>query len=84
MLSDAHKYNPKSGKWKKINNIQTKGDAQPRCVMAGTAASLGTNSLLLFGGANGNRFITLESLSAQITAAKAAGNQQVAAELDAD
>ena len=84
MLSDAHKYNPKSGKWKKINNIQTKGDAQPRCVMAGTAASLGTNSLLLFGGANGKRFITLESLSAQITAAKAAGNQQVAAELDAE
>ncbi|MCS5607598.1 MAG: hypothetical protein NZ936_18545, partial [Alphaproteobacteria bacterium] len=40
MLSDAHKYNPKSGKWKKINNIQTKGDAQPRCVMAGTTASV--------------------------------------------
>jgi len=84
MLSDAHKYNPKSGKWKKINNIQTKGDAQPRCVMAGTAASVGTNSLLLFGGANGKRFITLESLSAQITAAKAAGNEQVAAALDAE
>ena len=84
MLSDAHKYNLKSGKWEKVNNIQTKGDAQPRCVMAGTAASVGTNSLLLFGGANGKRFITLESLSAQITAAKAAGNQQVAAELDAE
>ena len=84
MLSDAHKYNLKSGKWKKVNNIQTKGDAQPRCVMAGTAASVGTNSLLLFGGANGKRFITLESLSAQITAAKAAGNEQVAAALDAE
>ncbi|MDP6914803.1 MAG: kelch repeat-containing protein, partial [Verrucomicrobiota bacterium] len=84
MLSDTHKYNPKSGKWKRVNNIQTKGDAQPRCVMAGTAASVGTNSLLLFGGANGKRFITLESLSAQITAAKAAGNEQVAAALDAE
>ena len=84
MLSDTYKYNPKSGKWKRVNNIQTKGDAQPRCVMAGTAASVGTNSLLLFGGANGKRFITLESLSAQITAAKAAGNEQVAAALDAE
>jgi SSS family transporter len=84
MLSDAHKYNPKTGKWKKVSDIQAKGDTQPRCVMAGTAASVGTNSLLLFGGADGKRFITLEGLSAQITAAKAAGNQQAAAALNAE
>ena len=84
MLSDAHKYNPKSGKWKKVSDIQAKEDTQPRCVMAGTTASVGTNSLLLFGGADGKRFITLEGLSAQIAAAKAAGNQQAADDLNAE
>ena len=50
--------------------------------MAGTAAAVGSNSLLIFGGANGQRFITLESLSAQITAANKAGNTQAAATLN--
>ncbi len=84
MLSDAYKYSPKSGKWKKVSDIQAKEDTQPRCVMAGTTTSVGTNSLLLFGGADGKRFITLEGLSAQIAAAKAAGNQQAAADLNAE
>ena len=84
MLSDAYKYSPKTGKWKKVSDIQAKEDTQPRCVMAGTTTSVGTNSLLLFGGADGKRFITLEGLSAQIAAAKAAGNQQAAADLNAE
>ena len=84
MLSDAYKYSPKSDKWKKVSDIQAKEDTQPRCVMAGTTTSVGTNSLLLFGGADGKRFITLEGLSAQIAAAKAAGNQQAAVDLNAE
>ena len=82
MLSDAHKFNPKTDSWTKLEDIQPKGDAQPRCVMAGTAAAVGSNSLLIFGGANGQRFITLESLEAQRTAANKAGNTQAAATLN--
>ena len=84
MLSDAHKYNPKTDRWTKLGNIQPKGDTQPRCVMAGTAAAVRSNSLLIFGGANGQRFITLEGLSAQITAANNAGNAQATAALDVE
>ncbi len=84
MLSDAHKFNPKTEEWIKLADIQTSGDTQPRCVMAGTAAAIGSNSLLIFGGANGQRFITLEGLSAQIAAANNAGNAQAAATLEAE
>ena len=84
MLSDAHKFNPKTDEWTKLPDIQPKGDTQPRCVMAGTAAAVGANSLLIFGGANGQRFITLEGLSAQIAAATEAGNTQAAATLEAE
>ena len=69
MLADAHKFNPKTDKWTKLTDIQPKGDTQPRCVMAGTATSIGANSILIFGGANGQRFITLQGLTAQINAA---------------
>ena len=82
MLADAHKFNPKTDEWTKLDDIQPKGATQPRCVMAGTAAAIGSNSLLIFGGANGQRFITLEGLSAQIAAANNAGNAQAAATLE--
>ena len=82
MLKDAHKFNPKTDSWAKLEDIKPKGDKQPRCVMAGTAAAVGSNSLLIFGGASGQRFITLESLSAQITAANKAGNTQAASALN--
>ena len=84
MLSDAHKFNPKTDEWTKLPDIQPKDDTQPRCVMAGTAAAVGANSMLIFGGANGQRFITLEGLSAQIAAANEAGNTQAAATLEAE
>ena len=84
MLADAHKFNPKTDEWIKLPDIQPKGDTQPRCVMAGTAAAVGANSMLIFGGANGQRFITLEGLSAQIAAATEAGNTQAAATLEAE
>ena len=84
MLSDAHKFNPKSGEWEKISDIQPSGDAQPRCVMAGTVAPIGANQLFVFGGANGKRFVTLAGLSEQIAAAAAAGNKAAAATLTAE
>ena len=82
MLNDAHKFNPKTDSWTKLEDIKPTGDTQARCVMAGTAAAVGSNSLLIFGGANGQRFITLESLDSQITAANKAGNTQAAATLN--
>jgi len=84
MHSDAHKFNPKTGEWEKIRDIQPNGDAQPHCVMAGTIAPIGANHLLVFGGANGKRFVTLTGLGEQIVAAEAAGNQQAAATLRAE
>ena len=84
MLGDAHKFNPKSGEWKKIHDILPSGDGQPRCVMAGTVAPIGANQLLVFGGANGKRFITLTGLAEQIAAAEAAGNTAAAATLKAE
>ena len=84
MLGDAHKFNPNSGEWKKIHDILPSGDGQPRCVMAGTVAPIGANQLLVFGGANGKRFITLTGLAEQIAAAEAAGNTAAAAILKAE
>jgi SSS family transporter len=84
MLSDAHKFNPKTGEWEPIRDIQPSGDAQPRCVMAGTVAPIGANQLLVFGGANGKRFVTLTGLGKQIAAAEAAGNKEAAATLKAE
>jgi SSS family transporter len=84
MLGDAHKFNPNSGEWKKIHDILPSGDGQPRCVMAGTVAPIGANQLLVFGGANGKRFITLTGLAEQIAAADAAGNTAAAATLKAE
>ena len=84
MLGDAHKFNPNSGEWKKIHDILPSGDGQPRCVMAGTVAPIGANQLLVFGGANGKRFITLTGLAEQIAAAEAAGNTAAAATLKAE
>ena len=84
MLADAHKFNPKTNKWTKLDNIQPNGDTQPRCVMAGTAAAIGENSILIFGGANGQRFITLDDLDAKIAAENNAGNAQAASTLDTE
>jgi len=59
--SDAYKYTPSKKKWKKLGDIKVKDDAKARCVMAGTAAAWGANHLLLFGGADGERFLKLTS-----------------------
>ena len=82
--SDAHKFDPKGGGWKNLHGIQPSGDTLPRCVMAGTVAPIGANHLLVFGGANGKRFITLTGLAGQIAAAEAAGNAAAAATLRAE
>jgi len=84
ILSDAHKYNPRDRQWTNLHAIHPSGDARPRSVMAGTVAPVGANHLLVFGGANGKRFITLTGLMAQIAAAEAAGNTKAAATLRAE
>ena len=61
---DAHKYSPKINRWTKLEDIRVKGDEKSRCVMAGTAAAWGANHVLVFGGADGERFLKLEGMPA--------------------
>ncbi len=72
ILTDAYRYNPKTGDWTRLADIAPKGEA-PRCVMAGTGYASGANHILVFGGADGETFLELERLGAAIQAADEAG-----------
>lgn len=75
MLTDAHKYSPRTGAWTSLGDVQPEGWAAPRCVMAGTVAAVqwrGRRGVLVFGGADGKRFCQLEALGAEGTAEAAA------------
>ena len=74
MLGDAHKFNPKSGEWKKIHDILPSGDGQPRCVMAGSAIASGKYSILVFGGDRADVFLRILRLEAQLKTHQTAGN----------
>jgi len=75
ILSDAFRYNPKTGRWQALSPIAPDG-GKPRCVMAATAVASGAHHILVFGGADGRRFRTLEDLERAI-----APNPSRAAEL---
>lgn len=59
---DVHKYRPGKKQWTRLRDIKLKNDAEPRCVMAGTGTAWGANHLLVVGGADGKRFLQLESM----------------------
>jgi len=82
ILTDAYKYNPASDTWKKLSDIAPDGQA-PRCIMAGTAIEDGKNQVLVFGGADGDLFLTLEQLGQAIEKAKQAGDDDRAEQLTA-
>ena len=65
MLTDAYKFDPSSKSWTQLADIST-GDDQPRCTMAGTCAPIGVAHLLVFGGADGQRFLEIEKLNGRI------------------
>jgi len=77
ILTDAYKYNPATGKWKKLSDITPDGE-EPRCIMAGTAIDYGENQALVFGGARGDLFLKLEQLDQAIKKARQDGDDEQA------
>ena len=63
---DAHKYSPSKNRWTKLGGIKVKGDVDLRCVMAGMGIAQGANHIVVFGGADGERFLRLEAMSAGV------------------
>ena len=67
-LTDAYRYNPRTGRWKRLADVAP-ANQPPRCVMAATALASGANHVLVFGGADGKLFFRLEQIGRQIAAA---------------
>jgi len=59
LLSDAWRYEIKSGRWSRLADIALKGES-PRCVMAGSAIPSGVHHILIIGGADGKLFKKVE------------------------
>jgi len=51
LLNDAYTYNPKTLKWKKLRDIQLKGEGL-RCLTGAASVPVGLNHILVFGGAD--------------------------------
>jgi SSS family transporter len=68
ILTDGYKYNPASGEWTRLGDVAPDG-APPRCVMGATTVASGANHILVFGGADGERFLKSEELDRAIAAA---------------
>ena len=73
ILTDAYKFNPKTATWTRLADVGPKGEP-PRCIMAAPAVASGAGHILVFGGAEGKRFLVLERLSRRIKEAKDRGN----------
>ncbi|MBT5690795.1 MAG: sodium/solute symporter [Opitutae bacterium] len=77
LLTDAWRYDPKSGQWTQLPDIGLPGKLS-RCVMAGTAVSVGIHGILVIGGAEGDLFRKLDyEIPAAIAAAKLSGDSAV-------
>ncbi len=84
-LTDSYKYNPQSDTWTKLADVGTNlSDKKPVCIMAATAVKLGSHHIALFGGAPGDRFLTVEQeLPKEIKALQDAGKTDEAETLTA-
>jgi cyclically-permuted mutarotase family protein len=58
MLSDAYAFDPGTGQWRTLAKV---GGGEGISVMAGTAAPLGDEEVLIFGGDRGEFFLELEA-----------------------
>ncbi len=82
-LTDAWQFDAGSKKWSQLPDISVAG--QQRCVMAGTATSIGIHHILIVGGGNGVLFQRLaHDLPAAIKAAEANGDAATKAKLEAE
>jgi len=66
VLTDAYKYDPKRGAWKKLGDIVPPGETNAAAVQAGTAVASGARHIFVFGGDDGKIFTELESLARRI------------------
>ena len=72
LLTDTYKYDPSDETWTSLADVSADDD-RPRCVMAGTCTPIGVAHLLVFGGADGQRFLEIEELNAKIAELKTNG-----------
>ena len=70
ILTDAYTYNPTAGAWTRLADVAVAGQS-PRCIMGAPAVASGASHVLVFGGADGERFLKLEELGRAIAAADA-------------
>jgi N-acetylneuraminic acid mutarotase len=76
LLSDAYRYDLRSGRWETLPPIKPDDAAAPRCVMAGSALAVGPHEILLLGGDPGGMFQTLEESRRQIAASNDADQKK--------
>jgi len=65
LLTDAYAFDPAKGVWRTLPKI---GGGRGVSVMAGTAAAVGSDEILLFGGDRGELFLELEAHDLEIEA----------------
>lgn len=69
LLHDAYTYNPKTLHWKKLHDIQLKGQ-RLRCLTGAASISIGLNHILVFGGADSEDHSKFRSALAEFNTAK--------------
>lgn len=67
ILTDAYSYNPSTGRWSQLPDIQV--DGEKVAAMGAPAIVTGASHIILFGGADGKIFRQLENLDQKIAAA---------------
>ncbi|MGB2823209.1 MAG: sodium/solute symporter, partial [Phycisphaerae bacterium] len=72
LLTDAYRYDPLTGRWRKLADVAPPGES-PRCVMAAAGCASGANHILIFGGDDGKLFRRLEDLDRRGETAEASG-----------
>lgn len=68
LLRDAYAYDPRTRTWATLGPV---GGGDGVSVMAGTAAPVGTDEILVFGGDHGDRFLELEAHDLAVERARA-------------
>ncbi|QEH41787.1 sodium/solute symporter [Chitinophaga sp. XS-30] len=75
LLHDAYTYNPKTLKWRKLRDIQLKGQ-RLRCLTGAASISVGLNHILVFGGADSEGHRVFRKTLADFNAAKDPGKKE--------
>jgi len=68
VLADAYTFDPQRGLWTRLGEVAPDG-GPARCIMGAAAVASGAHHVLVFGGADGRRFLELEALDRAIATA---------------